>query len=55
MDGKSFAEDGIIIALGITMQGEKVILGFVQAGTENERVCGEFLERLVARGLWNLR
>jgi len=51
MDGKCFAEDGIIIALGITMKGEKVILGFVQAGTENERVCGEFLERLVARGL----
>jgi transposase-like protein len=59
LDGKTFAEDEtfvslsrtIIIALGITLSGEKVILGFVQSGTENERVCSEFLRSLRERGL----
>lgn len=51
LDGKTFAEDEMIIALGITIKGEKVLLGFVQAGTENERVCREFLRGLVDRGL----
>lgn len=51
MDGKTFGEDEMVIALGITTQGEKVMLGFTQTGTENERVCSEFLTGLVARGL----
>jgi len=51
VDGKSFAEDGMVVAVGITIEGRKVFLGFVQAGTENEVVCGEFFERLVERGL----
>ena len=40
LDGKSFADEEIIIALG-----------FVQAATENERVCRRFLSDLVERGL----
>jgi len=51
LDGKTFAEDEMVIALGITLSGEKVILGFVQIGTENERVCSEFLHSLLERGL----
>jgi len=51
VDGKTFAEDGMVVAVGITIEGRKVLLGFVQAGTENEVVCGEFFERLVERGL----
>jgi transposase-like protein len=51
LDGKTFAEDTMVIALGITRRGEKKILGFVQTGTENERACAEFLRTLVARGL----
>jgi putative transposase len=51
LDGKSFAEDSMIIVLGITLTGEKVILGFVQAGTENARVVHEFLESLLDRNL----
>jgi len=35
LDGKTFAEDEMIIALGITLSGEKVILGFIETGTEN--------------------
>ncbi len=51
LDGKTFADDALVIALGITLQGEKVILGFVQTATENETVCAAFLRELVARGL----
>lgn len=51
LDGKSFAADAMVIALGITVTGEKVILGFIQTATENERVCTAFLRELVERGL----
>ena len=51
LDGKTFSQDEMIIALGITLSGEKVILGFIQTGTENERVCSDFLQSLLERGL----
>jgi transposase-like protein len=51
LDGKTFADDAMVIALGITLTGEKVLLGFVQTGTENERVCAAFLRALLERGL----
>jgi transposase-like protein len=51
LDGKTFAEDEIVIALGITAEGQKVILGFVQTATENGPVCAAFLRELIERGL----
>ena len=51
IDGKSFAEDEMIIALGVTSKGEKIPLGFIQAATENERVVKSFLNGLLGRGL----
>jgi len=51
LDGKTFAEDEMVIALGVTLTGEKVLLGFVQTATENEQVCAAFLRELVERGL----
>ncbi len=51
LDGKSFAEDQMVIALGVTLRGEKVILGFVQTATENQTTCTAFLRSLVERGL----
>ena len=51
LDGKTFAEEEIIIALGVTLDGHKIPLGFVQAATENESVCRSFLADLVDRGL----
>jgi putative transposase len=51
LDGKTFAQDSMVIALGVTLTGEKVVLGFVQTATENERVCAAFLRQLVTRGL----
>ncbi|XWV18438.1 MAG: hypothetical protein HEQ11_20915 [Gemmatimonas sp.] len=50
LDGKSFADDQVVIALGVTTTGEKRILGLVQTATENKRVCAAFLRELVERG-----
>ena len=41
----------LVIALVITLRGEKVLLGFVQTGTENATTCAAFLRSLLARGL----
>ncbi len=51
VDGKSFSDDGIILVVGITLKGEKKILGFVQAASEKETVITEFFESLIERGL----
>jgi transposase-like protein len=51
LDGKTFGDDAMVIALGVTIQGDKVVLGFVQTATENEAVCSTFLRGLVERGL----
>jgi transposase-like protein len=51
LDGKTFGDDELVIALGITVSGQKVVLGFVQTATENRTVCAAFLRELVARGL----
>jgi len=51
LDGKTFAEDMMVLALGITMDGQKRLLGFVQTGTENKQVVSQFLRSLVDRGL----
>lgn len=51
LDGKTFADDAMVIALGVTGTGHKVLLGFVQTATENKMVCAAFLRELVARGL----
>lgn len=51
IDGKTFQADELVIALGVTSRGQKVVLGFVQTATENRLVCAAFLRELVARGL----
>ncbi len=51
LDGKSFADATMVVALGITLSGEKRFLGFVETDTENERVLTPFLRSLVERGL----
>ena len=51
LDGKSFAEDQMVLALGTKLNGDKVFLGFVQTDTENTRAIRIFLRGLVDRGL----
>lgn len=51
IDGKRFADDGLMIALGITIEGTKIVLGIEQMATENHRPIAQFLEKLITRGL----
>ena len=43
LDGKAFADSTMVIALGLTMSGEKRFLGFVETDTENAKVLTPFL------------
>jgi transposase-like protein len=51
LDGKSFADDQMVIAAGVDLEGHKHLLGFVQTHTENKRSICQFLKSLVGRGL----
>ncbi len=51
LDGKTFADATMVVALGVTQSGDKRFLGFVETGTENEKVLTPFLRSLVERGL----
>lgn len=51
LDGKTFAEATLVLALGITVSGDKRFLGFVETDTENEKVLTPFLRSLLERGL----
>ena len=51
IDGKRYADDGLIVAMGITIEGEKVFLGVEQMSTENSRSVEQFLQKLIERGL----
>ena len=50
LDGKTFAGDQLVVALGVTATGEKRILGLVQTASENKRVIAAFLRDLGERG-----
>lgn len=52
LDGKHFSTDHeIVVALGVTITGEKVILGIIETSTENYVVCRDFVRKLLERGL----
>jgi putative transposase len=51
IDGKSLSNEEVLICLGITMKGEKIVLGFAQSSTENSRAIKQLLKQLISRGL----
>lgn len=51
LDGKYLNEYGMIIALGVRLNGSKMVLGFIETASENGEVCRDFLEGLRERGL----
>lgn len=51
IDGIHFADHCILIALGVTAQGQKKILGLHEGSTENATVGRTLLTNLVTRGL----
>ncbi len=53
LDGKYLAKEQIIIALGVTTEGFKIPVGFIQTHTENHRSIKQMLSHLKERGLEN--
>lgn len=51
IDGVEYAGETMVVALGITEDGTKRILGLRQGATENAEVCTALLEDLRERGL----
>jgi putative transposase len=51
IDGVEYAGETMVVAMGITEDGTKRILGLRQGATENAVVCTELLENLRERGL----
>src|SRR5262245_37202848 len=51
IDGVEYAGETMVVALGITEDGTKRILGLRQGATENAEVCAALLEDLRDRGL----
>jgi putative transposase len=51
IDGVEYAGETLVVALGITADGTKRVLGVRQGATENAAVCVALLEDLQARGL----
>jgi transposase-like protein len=51
IDGTYFARQELIVALGMTLQGHKMVLGLRQGATENTTVVKQLLEDLRDRGV----
>ncbi|MCD4779494.1 MAG: transposase, partial [Candidatus Omnitrophica bacterium] len=51
VDGKRYAKDGIMVALGVTLEGRKIVLGIEQVHGENSNAIGQWFDRLIERGL----
>ena len=55
IDGTNFADHTCIIAMGLTSDGTKRILGVVEGATENAELVRDLLENLRERGLRTTR
>jgi putative transposase len=51
VDGKYLLGEQIVLALGVTAQGAKVPLGFVQSANEHHQPCVDLFKDLIRRGL----
>lgn len=51
IDGVHFKGQMLLVALGVTSEGRKIVLSIRQGATENARVCIDLLEELRSRGV----
>lgn len=51
IDGKRYADDEIMVAVGVTIKGNKIILGIEQTHAERADVIEQWMDRIIARGL----
>lgn len=49
IDGKSLANEQMVIALGVTQMGVKIPVGFIQTSSENNRAIAQLLRNLLSR------
>jgi len=48
---KRYADDGLMVALGVTIDGHKIVLGIEQSHSENAKAIEQWFDRLIERGL----
>ncbi len=51
IDGVEYADSTMVVALGLTEDGQKRILGFREGASENAEVCKSLIDDLCERGL----
>ena len=51
IDAKRYAHDGIMVGLGVTMEGKKLVLGVEQMSAERSEAVNQWFDRLLTRGL----
>lgn len=54
LDGLTFGEHLVLIALGIDTDGKKHVLGLHEGATENASACGALLDDIIERGVSTL-
>ena len=50
IDAKRYAKDGIMVGLGVTLEGKKVVLGVEQMSAERSEAVTQWFDRLITRG-----
>lgn len=51
IDAKRYADDGLIVAMGVTIAGDKIVLGIEHIHSENALVIEQWARNLITRGL----
>lgn len=51
VDAKRYADDGLLVALGVTLDGHKLVLGIEHIHSENAKAIEQWIDRLIERGL----
>jgi transposase-like protein len=51
MDGVHLGDYLVVVALGISEEGKKKILGIKEGSTENSKICADLLQNIIERGL----
>lgn len=51
IDAKRYADDGLMVALGVAIDGHKIVLGIEQIHSENAKAIEQWFDSMIERGL----
>jgi putative transposase len=51
IDAKRYADDGLMVSMGVTTDGHKIVIGVEQSHNENSRAIEQWFDKLIERGL----